>query len=45
MNLNYHLSDETFISKDFNIPQHYKELDVEKFIYPRSTDKIKIQLE
>jgi len=39
------LSDETFISKDFNIPQHYKELDVEKFIYskiPASGQDVKI---
>ena len=49
------LSDETFISKDFNIPQHYKELDVEKFIYskiPASgqdvkiiTDRVEMELE
>ena len=39
------LSDETFISKDFNIPQHYKELDLEKFIYskiPASGQDVKI---
>ena len=33
------------ISKDFNIPQHYKELDVEKFIYskiPASGQDVKI---
>jgi len=29
------LSDETYFSKDFNIPQHYKELDVEQFVYSK----------
>ena len=27
------LSDKSFISQDFNIPQHYKELDIKTFIY------------
>ena len=29
------LSDDTYFSKDFNIPQHYKELDVEQFVYSK----------
>ena len=27
------LSDKTYFSQDFNIPQHYKELDVEQYIH------------
>ncbi len=29
------LSNESYFSQDFNIPQHYKELDVEQFVYSR----------
>lgn len=39
------INGDVFISKDFNIPQHYKELDVEKFIYskiPASGQDVKI---
>ena len=39
------ITDKSFISKDFNIPQHYKELDVETFIrnkVPTSGQDVKI---
>mgnify|MGYP001171861642 CR=1 FL=1 len=39
------LSNESYFSKDFNIPKHYKELDVEKFIkskIPASGQDVKI---
>ena len=29
------LSDKTYFSQDFNIPQHYKELDIEKFVHDK----------
>ena len=29
------ITDIAYFSKDFNIPQHYKELDVEKFVYSK----------
>ncbi len=29
------INGDVFISKDFNIPQHYKDLDVEKFVYDK----------
>ena len=29
------LSDKTYFSQDFNIPQHYKELDIEKYIHDK----------
>jgi len=33
------ISDLSLISKDFNIPQHYKELDVEKYIHDKLTQR------
>lgn len=39
------ISSKSFISKDFNIPQHYKELDIETFIrskIPTSGQDVKI---
>jgi|TARA_B100002019_G_C21094647_1_gene510382 DNA polymerase III alpha subunit len=29
------LSDKTYFSQDFNIPQHYKELDIEQFVHSK----------
>ena len=40
------ISNQTIINKDYNIPQHYKELDVEKFIrskIPTSGQDVKIK--
>tara|TARA_Y100000389_G_scaffold9972_1_gene9306 strand:+ start:4917 stop:5375 length:459 start_codon:yes stop_codon:yes gene_type:complete len=33
------ISDVSRISKEFNIPQHYKELDVEKYIHDKLTQR------
>ena len=33
------ISDVSRISKEFNIPQHYKELDVEKYIHNKLIQK------
>jgi len=45
-----HIANETLISKDFNIPQHYKELDVEEFVYSKlegrdSAEAVKARVE
>ncbi len=44
------LSDKTYFSQDFNIPQHYKELDVEEFVYSKlegrdSAEAVKARVE
>ena len=33
------ISDISLISKEFNIPQHYKELDVEKYIHGKLVER------
>ena len=34
------ISDLSLISKDFNIPQHYKELDVEKYVHSKLINRV-----
>ena len=45
------LSDETYISKDFNIPQHYREIDIREYVSklgqrgPDETGRVEMELD